>query len=164
MLIDAIEVKVQKSDMKKIERDKVPLMSKVVQLNPRIKNTKLQYIEYKVITYDVTLKTKGKNIFKQDKSSNKITMLVNTHTGFSESITKIPKTSRINISKKYIKKSSMDEDSMLESMKNEILKLIKNIIINNKGHIHNIKVIDIKSIYKPYWIGTYNGKLVLLDA
>ncbi len=41
MLVDAIEVKVKKSDIKKIERDKIPLMSKVVQLNPRIKNTTL---------------------------------------------------------------------------------------------------------------------------
>ena len=164
MLVDAIEVKVKKSDMKKIERDRVPLMSKVVQLNPRIKNTTLQYIEYKVITYDIILKVKGKNIFRQDISSNKIIMLVNTHTGFSQSITKIPKTSRINISKKYIRKSNIDEEHMLESIKDEIFRLLRNNIINNKGHIHDIKLIDIKSIYKPYWIGTYNGKVVLLDA
>ena len=53
MLIDAIAVKTKKSDVRKIERDKVPLMSKVVQLNPRIKNSTLQYIEYKVVRYNI---------------------------------------------------------------------------------------------------------------
>lgn len=164
MLVDAIEVKVKKSDVKKIERDKVPLMSKVVQLNPRIKNSTLQYIEYKIITYNIILKVKGKSIFKQDISNNEIIMMVNTHTGFSESVTKLPTTSRINISKKYIKVASIDEESMLESMKNEILKLIQKKLIKNKGQIQDIKVTDVKSIYKPYWIGTYNGKSVVLEA
>lgn len=53
---------------------------------------------------------------------------------------------------------------MLEIMKDEILRLFRKNIINKKGHIHDIKVIDIKSIYKPYWIGTYNGKSVVLEA
>lgn len=164
MLVDAMEVKIKKSDVKKIERDKVPLMSKVVQLNPRIKNSSLKYIEYKIITYNITFKIKGKNMFRQDISNNEIIMMVNTHTGFSESITKLPETSRINVSRKSIKESSIDEENMLESMKNEILKLIKKNSAKNKGHIHNIKVIDVKSIYKPYWIGTYNGKSVVLEA
>lgn len=164
MIIDAIEVKVKKNDVKKFERDNIPLMSKVVQLNPRIKNTTLKYIEHKVITYDIVIKIKGKNIFKQDIHRSKITMLVNTHTGFSKSITKAPDTYKVNISKNNIKKSEMDEISMLENIKNEMIKVIKNNVINSKCHIHDIKVLDIKSIYKPYWVGIYNGKSVLLEA
>ncbi|WP_373601328.1 hypothetical protein [Paraclostridium bifermentans] len=164
MLVDAIEVKVKKSDIKKIERDKIPLMSKVVQLNPRIKNTTLQYIEYKIITYEIFIKIKGKNIFKQDINKDKLTLLVNTHTGVSKSIINEPDTSRINVSKKCIKRSNIDEAGMLEIIKGEIIKLIKNNNINNKCHIHDIKLIDIKSIYKPYWVGIYNGKSILLEA
>ncbi len=164
MLVDAIEVKVKKSDIKKIERDKIPLMSKVVQLNPRIKNTTLQYIEYKIITYEIFIKIKGKNIFKQDINKDKLTLLVNTHTGVSKSIINEPDTSRINVSKKCIKRSNIDEAGMLEIIKGEIIKLIKNNNINNKCQIHDIKLIDIKSIYKPYWVGIYNGKSILLEA
>lgn len=164
MLVDAIEVKVKKSDIKKIERDKIPLMSKVVQLNPRIKNTTLQYIEYKIITYEIFMKIKGKNIFKQDINKDKLTLLVNTHTGVSESIINEPNTSRINVSKKYIKRSNIDEAGMLDIIKDEIIKLIKNNNSNNKCQIHDIKLIDIKSIYKPYWVGIYNGKSILLEA
>lgn len=164
MLVDAIEVKVKKSDIKKIERDKIPLMSKVVQLNPRIKNTTLQYIEYKIITYEIFIKIKGKNIFKQDINKDKLTLLVNTHTGVSKSIINEPDTSRINVSKKYLKRSNIDEAGMLEIIKGEIIKLIKNNNINNKCQIHDIKLIDIKSIYKPYWVGIYNGKSILLEA
>ncbi len=164
MLVEAIEVKVKKSDIKKIERDKIPLMSKVVQLNSRIKNITLQYIEYKIITYEIFIKMKGKNIFKQDINKDRLTILVNTYTGVSESIINIPRTSRINISKKYIKRSKIDEAGMLEIIKEEIIKLIKNNNINNRCKIHDIKLIDIKSIYKPYWIGIYNGKSILMDA
>lgn len=164
MIIDAIEVKVKKNDVKKFERDNIPLMSKVVQLNPRIKNTTLKYIEHKVITYDIVIKIKGKNIFKQDINRSKITMLVNTHTGFSKSITKAPDTYKVNIPKNNIKKSEMDEIHMLENIKNEMIKVIKNNVINSKCHIHDIKVLDIKSIYKPYWVGIYDGKSVLLEA
>ncbi|MGL5748901.1 MAG: hypothetical protein ACRCXT_00120, partial [Paraclostridium sp.] len=64
MLVEAIDIKLKKSDMKKIVYDKVPLMSKIIQLNPKIKGTELQYIEYKIITYEITLKIKGKNVFK----------------------------------------------------------------------------------------------------
>jgi len=114
---------VKKNDLKKFETDNIPLMSKVVQLNPRIKNTTLKYIEHKVITYDIVIKIKGKNIFKQDINRSKITMLVNTHTGFSKSITKAPDTYKVNISKNNIKKSEMDEIHMLENIKNEISSL-----------------------------------------
>ena len=103
MIIDAIEVKVKKNDVKKFERDNILLMSKVVQLNPRIRNTTLKYVEHKVITYDIFIKIKGKSIFKQDINRSKITMLVNTHTGFSKSINKIPDTYKLNISKNNIK-------------------------------------------------------------
>ncbi|KKY02762.1 hypothetical protein VN21_01410 [Paraclostridium benzoelyticum] len=164
MIIDAIEVKVKKNDVKKFERDNIPLMSKVIQLNPRIRNTTLKYIEHKVITYDIVIKIKGKSIFKQEINRSKIIMLVNTHTGFSKSITKAPDTYKVNISKNNIKKSEMDEVHMLENIKNEMIKVIKNNVINSKCHIHDIKVLDIKSIYKPYWVGTYNGKSVLLEA
>ncbi|WP_270671025.1 hypothetical protein, partial [Paraclostridium bifermentans] len=73
-------------------------------------------------------------------------------------------TYKVNISKNNIKKSEMDEIHMLENIKNEMIKVIKNNVINSKCHIHDIKVLDIKSIYKPYWVGIYNGKSVLLEA
>ncbi len=90
--------------------------------------------------------------------------MVNTHTGVSKSIINEPDTSRINVSKKCIKRSNVDEAGMLEIIKGEIIKLIKNNNINNKCQIHDIKLIDIKSIYKPYWVGIYNGKSILLEA
>ena len=164
MIINATKLKVKINDVKRFQRDNVPLMSKVVQFNPRIKNTTLKYIEYKVITYDIFLKIKGKNIFKYNTNRWKITMLVNTHTGFSKYISEIPDTYKLNISKNNIKTSEIDEVHILENIKNEIVKVIKDNVINSKCHIHDIKVLDIKSIYKPYWVGMYNGKSVLLEA
>lgn len=164
MVIDAMEVKIKKNDIKKFERNNIPLMSKVVQLNTRIKNTTLKYVEHKIITYDIFIKTKGKNIFKQDINRSKVTILVNTHTGISKSINKIPNTYKLNISRSIIKKSEIDEVNMLENITNELTRTIKNKVLKGKCHIQDIKIQDIKSIYKPYWVGTYNGKSVLLEA
>lgn len=165
MLVDAIDIKLEKNDMKRMISDKIPLMSKVIQLNTRIKGTKLQYIEYKVITYDVIVKIKGKNIFKPDVHKNTIIMLVNTYTGLSESIESIPLTKRINVPRKCIKKSSIEEKYILEGVKNEILKFLTNNIDKvNKINIQDIKLKDIKSIYKPYWVGYYNDKSIFIEA
>lgn len=165
MLIDAIDIKVEKKDIKRMLSDKTPLMSKVIQLNTRIQGTTLQYVEYKIITYDITLKTKGKNFFKSDIHENTITMLVNTYNGFSESIEVIPNTNRINVAKKYIRTSCIEEKFILESVKNEILKFLTNRIEEiNKINIQNIKVKEIKSIYKPYWVGFYNEKSIFIEA
>lgn len=165
MLIDATDIKLDKNYIKKMLSDKTPLMSKVIQLNTRIKGTNLNYIEYKVLTYDVIIKIKGKNIFKSDINKSTITILVNTYTGFSESIEVIPATSRINVAKKYIKSSSIEEKYMLESVKDEILKFLTNRVDTLKRvNINHIKLREIKSIYKPYWVGYYNDKFILVEA
>lgn len=165
MLIDAIDIKLERNDIKKMLSDKTPLMSKVIQLNTRIKGTNLQYIEYKVITYDVNIRTKEKSIFRSEISKNTITMLVNTYTGFSESIEIIPATNRINVAKKYIRNSLVEEKYMLEIVKDEILKfLTKKVEKLNKVIIQDIKVRDIRSIYKPYWVGYYNDKAIFIEA
>jgi len=101
MLVEALEVKMDKKQAMKIINNKIPLMSKVVQLNKRIKNIKLQYIEYKVITCEIIHKLNLKErIF--NKSNTKIvniTMLINTSTGYSFNINNIPNTVAINIEK-----------------------------------------------------------------
>lgn len=165
MLVDAIDIKLEKNDMKRMISEKTPLMSKVIQLNTRIKGTKLQYIEYKVITYDILVKIKGKNIFKPDIHTNTIIMLVNTYTGFSESIESIPVTTKINVPKKNIKNSTIEDRCMLEGVKDEILKfLTSNKERMSKISIQDIKVKDIKSIYKPYWVGYFNDKSIFIEA
>ena len=165
MLIDAIDIKRERNDIKKMLSDKTPLMSKVIQLNTRIKGTNLQYVEYKVITYDINIRTKEKSIFKSEISKNTIIMLVNTYTGFSESIEIIPVTNRINVAKKYIRNSSVEEKYMLEIVKDEILKfLTKRVEKLNKVMIQDIKVRDIRSIYKPYLVGYYNDKAIFIEA
>lgn len=165
MIVDAMDIRLEKSDIKKMFSEKTPLMSKVIQLNTRIKGTKLQYIEYKVITYDVFVKIKGKNMFKPDIHKNTIIMLVNTYTGFSESIETIPSTNRINVPRKYIRKSLVEEKHMLNGVKDEILKFLTDRPEKvNKINIQDIKLQDIKSIYKPYWVGYYNDKSIFVEA
>ena len=52
-------------------------------------------------------------------------------------------------------------------MKNEIINHFDDKVINtsiDKKIIKSINLLEISSIYKPYWIGDYNGKEVFIDA
>ena len=105
MLVEALEVKMDKKQAIKIINNKIPLMSKVVQLNKRIKNIKLQYIEYKVITCEIIhkLNLKERIFNKCNTKIDNITMLINTSTGYSFNINNIPNTVAINIEQNNLK-------------------------------------------------------------
>ena len=68
MLVDSIKIKVNKQDaIKKILR-KTPLISRVAQFNNTAKDVHLEYIEYKMLKYEITTKTESENLFR--KNSN----------------------------------------------------------------------------------------------
>ena len=64
-------------------------------------------------------------------------------------------------------KNNIKEDYIIEKVKNEIIKHFDDKVINtsiDKKIIKSINLLEISSIYKPYWIGDYNGKEVFIDA
>ncbi|MEG1311725.1 MAG: hypothetical protein RSD47_06935, partial [Romboutsia sp.] len=96
-----------------------------------------------------------------------ITMLINTYNGYSQSIEDIPKTVIKYISKSCIKKSKIKEEDMIEGVKSQIIYFLKDKMEEDsldKINLQNINVIEIRSIYKPYWIANFKGKNILIDA
>ena len=162
MLVEALEIKIDKKQATKIINNKVPLMSKVVQLNKRIKNIKLQYIEYKVITYEIIhkLNLKEKIFNKANTKIDNITLAVNTNTGHSFNINNIPNTIKINIEQTSFKKSNIDESKIINSTKYELIKSL----YKKADSVQNINIVDIKSIYIPFWVGCYDDKSIFIDA
>jgi hypothetical protein len=162
MEVDALEVKMDKKQAMKIINNKIPLMSKVVQLNKRIKNIKLQYIEYKVITYEIIhkLNLKERIFNKSNTKVDNITMLINTSTGYSFNINNIPNTVKINIEKTNLRESSIDESQIINSIKDELIKNLHKKI----DCVQNINLVDIKSIYIPFWVGFYDDKNIFIEA
>lgn len=162
MLVETMKVKMDKKQAMKIIDNKIPLMSKVIQLNKRIKNIKLQYIEYKIIRYEIIhkLNLKEKLFNKSNKKVENITMLINTNTGYSLKLSNIPDTVKINIEETSLIKSNINESQIINSVKNELIKnLYKKI-----DSIQNIKLVDIKSIYIPFWVGFYDDKNIFIKA
>ncbi|WP_297136360.1 hypothetical protein [Terrisporobacter sp.] len=167
MLVDSIEISVNKSDAIKHIFRRTPLISKIEQFNKKVEDIHLEYIELKVLKYEIIYKRKNKGTFRNDDIRNIITMMVNTYNGNSQSVDFIPKTVKRYISKSCIKRSCIKEEYMIEKVKNEIINYFE---IKSKGNyiekqsIKSIKILEISSIYKPYWIGYYSGKEVFVDA
>ncbi len=166
MRVDAVDIKLNKKDAMKYFINKVPLMSRVVQFNSSPKGIHIEYIEFKVISYQIITKIKGNNLFRQKSQINKFIMLINTYNGCSKYIENIPTTSKKYISKSYIKENKLNEEDVVYNTKNEIISYLKENSKYNidKLNIQDINILDIKSIYKPYWVANYKGKNILIDA
>ncbi len=167
MLVDVIEMKVKEKDAKKHIGRKTPLVSKIDQFNRKVEGVHLEYVEFKMIKYEVISKKKNKSSFRCDDIKKSITMIVNTYNGHSKSVENMPKTVKRYIARSCVKKSNIKEDYIIEKVKDEILNHFDSNIRHNYSDnqdIKGIKFLGIHSIYKPYWIGIYNGKEVFIDA
>jgi len=162
MLIETLEVRIDKKQAVKMLNNKIPLMSKVVQLNKRIKNIRLQYIEYKVVSYKIIhkLNLKQKIFSKSDKKIDNITMLINTNTGYSFNTDNVPSTVKVNIEQTNLMESTINELHIINSIKNELIKNFD----KKEDYIQDIKLINIKSIYIPFWVGFYDDKNIFIEA
>ena len=165
MRVEVIDIEQTKKDAKKYILKKIPLVSRVFQFNNAISDINLEYIEFKVLIYEIISMKKNHKLFRQDIKKETITMLVNTYNGRSESIDKIPNTSNKYISKSCIKESKMEEYDLVNAVKDEIISHITNKLNNSSLDKVNIKIniIDIKSIYKPYWIANFRGRNIFIE-
>lgn len=167
MLVEAIASKITKKEAMKYILSKTPLMSKVAQFNKSAKDIHLEYIEFKILSYEVIIKEKQSVFFRYEKKKYNITMLVNTYNGYSESIEIIPNTSKKYIAKSFIKKSKVREEDIIEGVKTQIIYFLGENLKPEKIenlNIEDISVKEIRSIYKPYWVADFNGKTILMDA
>lgn len=165
MRVEVIDIEQTKKDAKKCILKKIPLVSRVFQFNNVISDIKLEYIEFKVLIYEIISMKKNHKLFRHDIKKETITMLVNTYNGHSESIDKIPNTSSKYISKECIKKSKIEEYDLVDVVKKEIISHISNRLKNDSLDKVNIEIniIDIKSIYKPYWIANFRGRNIFIE-
>ena len=165
MRVEVIDMEQTKNEAKKYILKKIPLVSKVFQFNSVIGDIKLEYIEFKVLIYEVISKKKNNKIFRNETKKETITMLVNTYNGHSESIDKIPNTLNKYISKSCIRKSKINEDDLVNVVKKEIITRLTDRLRYDSIDkvIIQINIVDIKSIYKPYLIADFRGRNIFID-
>ena len=167
MLVDSIEIKVNKKDAMKHLFRKTPLMSKVDQFNRKVEDVHLEFVEFKVLRYEVISREKNKGNFRSDDIKHTIIMVVNTYNGHSQSVDSMPLTCKRYIARSCIKKSNIKEEYIIEKVKNEIINHVNKSYKYSKPEksiIKSIKILEVSSIYKPYWIGDYNGKNIFYPA
>ena len=121
MLVDSMEIKVNKNDAIKHIIRKTPLISKIDQFNRKIEDIHLEFVEYKVLKYEIISKRKNKNNFRSEEFKDNIIMIVNTYNGHSQSVDKTPKTIKRYIARSCIKKSNIENNYIIEKVKNEII-------------------------------------------
>lgn len=166
MRVEVMDIEKKRNEAKKYISHKLPLVSKVSQFNRIIGDIKLEYIEFKVLKYEVIIKNKSKNLLRSGTKKEMITMLVNTCNGHSESVDKIPNTSKKYVSKSCIRKNIIDDDDLVDVVKKQIISYLTNKLkYDNLNKINiEINMVDIKSIYKPYWVGDFRGRNIFIDS
>ena len=166
MRVEDINIKKTKNEAKKYILNKIPLASKIFQFNSFIGDIKLEYIEFKVLKYEIISRQKNNRIFKSELKKEMITMLINTYNGHSESIDKIPNTSKKYVSKSCIRENKINEDDLVNVVKKEIIARLTDKLKSGTIDKINIQIniVDIKSIYKPYWVVDFRGRNVFIDS
>ena len=166
MRIEVMDIEKTRNEAKKYISHKLPLVSKVSQFNRIIGDIKLEYIEFKVLKYEVIIKNKSKNLLRSGTKKEIITMLVNTCNGHSESVDKIPNTSKKYVSKSCIRKNIINDEDLVDVVKKQIISYLTNKLkYDNLNKINiEINMVDIKSIYKPYWVGEFRGRNIFIDS
>lgn len=167
MFVEVVGMKLKKKEAIKYILNKMPLMSKVAQFNSVVDDMHLEYVEFKILNYEVTSKTKGKKLFRNSTKKYSVTMLVNTYDGYSESVDKPPITEKRYVAKGCIKKSRIKEDDIIEGVKEQIMNFLKEKHKSDsldKVNIQDINIREIKSIYKPYWVANFKGRNIFIDA
>ena len=165
MRIEVMDIEKTRNEAKKYISHKLPLVSKVSQFNRIIGDIKLEYIEFKVLKYEVIIKNKSKNLLRSGTKKEIITMLVNTCNGHSESVDKIPNTSKKYVSKSCIRKNIINDEDLVNIEKKQIISYLTNKLKYDSLNKINIEIniLDIKSIYKPYWVGDFRGRNIFID-
>ena len=92
-------------------------------------------------------------------------MLVNTCNGHSESVDKIPNTSKKYVSKSCIRKNIINDEDLVDVVKKQIISYLTNKLKYDSLNKINIEIniLDVKSIYKPYWVGDFRGRNIFID-
>ena len=152
MRVEVIDMEQTKNEAKKYILKKIPLVSKVFQFNSVIGDIRLR-------------EKKNNKIFRSETKKETITMLVNTYNGHSESIDKIPNNLNKYISKSCIRESKINEDDLVNVVKKEIItRLTDRLRYDSIDKVTiQINIVDIKSIYKPYWIADFRGRNIFID-
>ena len=69
MRVEVMDIEKKRNEAKKYISHKLPLVSKVSQFNRIIGDIKLEYIEFKVLKYEVIIKNKSKNLLRSGLNS-----------------------------------------------------------------------------------------------
>ncbi len=166
MRIEVMDCKKTRIEAQKYILKKLPLASRVAQFNSFIEGMHLEYIEYKLLSYEISIKRKN-GLKKPEIKKDRIDILVNTYNGRSESINEMPKTSKKYVVKSYIRNATINEEDLTRVVKDEVIKFLKDKRLYkslDKFNIQSIELVDIKSIYKACWIAEFRGRNILIDT
>ena len=166
MRVEVIDIEKTRNEAKKDILHRLPLVSRIFQFNDVIGDIRLEYIEFKVLKYEVISKSKNNNLFRRESQKENITILVNTYNGHSESVDKIPTTSKKYVSKSCIRSNKINEDDLISLVKKQIIKkLTDKLKFDSLNEVNiEINILEIKSIYKPYWVADFRGRNIFIDS
>ncbi|MFI3209554.1 MAG: hypothetical protein R3Y64_00645 [Peptostreptococcaceae bacterium] len=158
MKIEVVEVLENKNEIKNYISHKLPLFSKVSQFNEDIDSLYVEYVEQKLLSYEVFVKKEGGSLFRKNIQKENLSILVNPRNGLSQSI-EITNPKKLFVTKDNIIKSEIDEEKLVSSVDKELNSFFR----RKDNNIDKINLVNVRSIYKPVWIFKYRKRKIILD-
>ena len=150
MNINALPIKVTKEEAIDIaKKGRGSFLSRLILMNKDIHEVRLHYIEFKLVTVEVKYDKSGFRKSNKDNKINTIKILVNGSTGAGSLVQDIPKATIVkNINEDIIQYSDKDE-SRIRGKANKMAMRMSHRFM---GGVPDIKIINIESLFRPYWI------------
>ncbi len=154
MQLKSFSINISKQQAENIANSqKKSLISRLFLLNKNIEDTLLHYVEVKIVCLKITY---AHNWFqkkllksKEPVKSHIMKIIISGSTGSAALVNNVPETTNLDLTDENIIQYS---DKSNNDFANIAKKLALRIVHRNTGGIPSIEIIDMESIFRPYWV------------
>ncbi|MBN7772955.1 hypothetical protein [Clostridium aminobutyricum] len=160
MDIRSFQIKIDKKEAEHMALDKGGFLWNAVFSDRNLTKMKRHFIEFKLMTFEATYQpTWIERYFKHKTGTRKqlITMLANGSTGSVAWVDSLPEVVTIeDVEDDDIQLSDQEEDLLIKRGK----KIATQVIHRHIGGVPNLELMEIESVFRPYWIAFYGEVIV----
>jgi hypothetical protein len=155
MDIKTFSIKMDKKEAMKLAESRGKWLKKFFFDSKAISEVRLHFVEYKLITYEITHHSNfiEKLIFrKAQEKKQKITMLADGTSGSVAWVDTMPGMVMMdNIAEEQVQYADKDDEYIINKGRSVALKVVH----RHVGGIPEIKILNIDSVFRPYWIAFF---------
>ncbi|RDY26174.1 hypothetical protein CHL78_014580 [Romboutsia weinsteinii] len=150
MEINALPLKLTQEDAVDIaKKGRGSFLSKLLLMKKDAHEVRLHYIEFKLVTIEIRYNKSGFRKSNKHDKTHIIKILINGSTGSGSVVNDVPKVIKVkNINRDIVQYSDKDESRV----RGKANKMAMRITHRFMGGVPDIKIINIESFFRPYWV------------